>query len=562
MRGVPRKSGGASCAATSSPRWSVPALAHAAGTVVAISVVLAIVVGARPAEEQGPSVPPDTVAVQVLAINDLHGALEPRELRGRPIGGAASLAAYLDGWRRDAQARGVDSITVGAGDLIGGSPPISSLLRDEPTIDAVGLMGLCFSAVGNHEFDRGLAELRRLQDGGCHPATGCFAGARFRYLAANVVDDASGVLLFPPYVVAQLGGVPIGFIGAVLKETPTIVSAQAMAGIRILDEIETINQSVAELRAQGVRAIVVLIHQGGRGSVRGGPISGEIVPIVDALDDEVDVVVSGHTHQGYQGDIAGKLVTQAYANGTAFAAIDLVLDRRTGDVVDKRAEIVNVFGDVPPGNQPNPEIAALVAEAAQRSAPLIEWVVGVAATDVTDTHTAAGESALGNLIADAQRWSMEGQIAFMNPGGVRANLRAGPVRWGDLFSAQPFGNQLVGITLTGAQIKRLLEQQWEDQPFPRILHVSGLTYTWDRSAPIGDRVALADIRVGDRPLDPEAPYRVVVNDFLADGANNFSVFPEATDRVVGPTDLEALVDYVAQLPQPFSAAVEGRIQVR
>ncbi len=540
----------------------VQTVARSAFAVVLIGALLALLL-TEAQSAQSPSPPPaDTVAVQILAINDLHGALEPRELRGRPIGGVASLASYLERWTADARARGVDSITVGAGDLVGGSPPISSLLMDEPTIDAVGRMGLQFSAVGNHEFDRGLAELRHLQDGGCHPATGCFAGARFRYLAANVVDDASGELLFPPYVVEWLGGVPIGFVGAVLKETPTIVAAQAIAGVRVLDEVETINQVVAELRAQGVRAIVVLIHQGGRGSVGGGHISGEIVPIVDALDDEVDVVVSGHTHQGYQGYVAGKLVTQAFANGTAFAAIHLILDRRTGDVVDKQAQIVDVFGDMPPGDQPSPEIAALVEEAAQRVAPLVERVVGIAAEDVTDAHSPAGESALGNLIADAHRWSMEGQIAFMNPGGVRANLHAGPVRWGDLFTVQPFGNQLVGITLTGAQIERLLEQQWEDQPFPRILHVSGLSYTWDRGAPVGDRVTVSDIRVGDRPLDPEARYRVVVNDFLADGANNFSTFLEATDRVVGPTDLEALVDYVAQLPQPFSAAVDGRIQVR
>ncbi len=531
----------------------------AAAFLLAVIASGAVIGAATPAAQP---LAPDPVTVQLLAVNDLHGALEPRELRGRPIGGAATLAGYLEQWTRQARARGVDSLTVGAGDLIGGSPPISSLLHDEPTIDAVGLMGLRLSAVGNHEFDRGLAELRRLQDGGCHPATGCFGGARFRYLAANVIDDATGELLFPPYTVERLGGVPVGFIGAVLKETPTIVSAQAMVGIRVLDEVETINHAVAELRAQGVRAIVVLIHQGGRGSVSGGRITGEIVPIVAALDDEVDVVVSGHTHRGYQGDIGGKLVTQAFANGTAFAAIDLVIDRQTGDVLDKRAEIVNTFDDDPPGDQPHPAIAALVADAALRVAPLVERVIGVAATDIADTHSPAGESALGNLIADAQRWSMEGQVAFMNPGGVRAHLRAGPVRWGDLFTVQPFGNQLVGITLTGAQIERLLEQQWEDQPFPRILHVSGLSYIWDRGAPVGDRVALADIRVGDRPLDPEARYRVVVNDFLADGANNFSVFLEATDRVVGPTDLEALVEYVAQLPQPFTAGAEGRIQVR
>jgi 5'-nucleotidase len=534
-------------------------LGQAPATILATALLALLVVAAAAPASQPPA--PEPVAVQILAINDFHGALEPRELRGRPIGGAATLAAYLGHSTAEAHEAGVETLIVGAGDLIGGSPPVSSLLQDEPTIEALGHMGLRVSAVGNHEFDRGVAELMRLQEGGCHPTTGCFAGARFRYLAANVVDASSGERLFPPYAVEWVGGVPLAFVGVVLKETPTIVAAPAVAGLRFLDEAEAVNQVVAELRAQGIRAIVVLVHQGGRGNLRGA-ISGEIVPIVEALDDEVDVVVSGHSHQGYRGLIGGKLVTQAFAHGTAFADIDLVLDRATGDVVEKRAWIVETYADVAPGNQPDATIAALVAEAARRVAPLVERVVGIAATDIRNNQTAAGESALGNLIADAQRWNMEGEIAFMNPGGIRADLRAGPVTWGELFTVQPFGNQLVGLTLTGAQLERILEQQWEGQPFPRILHVSGLQYTWDPNTPVGDRVAMAEIRIGGQPLDPGARYRVVVNDFLADGANNFNVFLEGTDRVVGPSDLDALVNYVVQLPQPFTAAVEGRIQTR
>jgi 5'-nucleotidase len=504
----------------------------------------------------------DTVTVQILAINDFHGALEPRELRGRPVGGAAVLAAYLRDWATEARNEGVSTLVVGSGDLIGASPPISSLLRDEPTITAMDLMELRISAMGNHELDRGLEELLRLQHGGCHPDSGCFAGAGFTYLAANIVDEASGELLFPAFAIEHLNGVRVGFVGAVLKETPTIVAAPAVAGLAFLDEATSINQSVAELRARGVRAIVVLLHQGGRGAVRGGPITGEVVSIVEALDPEVDVVVSGHTHQGYQGFIGSVLVTQAYANGTAFADIDLVLDRVSGDVVEKRARIVDTFADVPPGSQPVPRVAALVAAAAQQVAPLVDRVIGTAATDLPDRRTSAGESPLGNLISDAFRWSMEAEIALMNPGGIRADLRAGPVTWGDLFAVQPFGNQLVGMTLSGEQIVRLLEQQWEDQPFPRVLHVSGLTYRWSSANPIGARIDPASIQVSGRPLALDRRYRVVVPDFLAGGANNFSVLLGGTDRVVGPSDLEAFVEYVGQLPQPFSSAVEGRIQTR
>lgn len=511
--------------------------------------------------------PPDPsdaqrVPVQLLAINDLHGALEPRELRGRPIGGAAVLAAYIERHTADAREAGAETFVVGSGDLIGGSPPISALLQDEPTVRAMEQFGLRYSAVGNHELDRGVPELMRLQYGGCHPTTGCFPGARFQYLAANLVDEASGQLLLPAYAVEHVGGVAIAFIGVVLKETPTIVAAPAVAGLQVRDEAEAVNEIVAELRRQGVRAIVVLIHQGGRGSPSGGPISGEIVPIVAALDDEVDIVVSGHSHQGYQGLIGSKLVTQAFAHGTAFADIDLVLDRRTGDVVEKRARIVETFADVPPGDRPHPEVLALVQHAAAQVAPLVQRVVGFAAARISDARNPAGESALGNLVADAQRWSMEAEIAFMNPGGIRANLSAGPITWGDLFAVQPFGNHLVGMTLTGAQIERLLEQQWEGQPFPRILHLSGLSYRWDPSAPVGDRVDPADIFVGNEPLELGRRYRVVVNSFLADGANNFSLLLEGEDRIIGPSDLDALVDYIAQLPQPITVEVEGRIRLK
>jgi 5'-nucleotidase len=503
-----------------------------------------------------------TVGLQLLAINDFHGALEPRAVAGRPAGGAATLAAYLDRAEEEARAEGAPTLRVGAGDLIGASPPISALVQDEPTIEALGLAGLRFSSVGNHEFDEGPAELRRLQEGGCHPETGCFAGASFRYLAANVVDATTGQPVFSPYAIETVRGIPVAFIGAVLEATPTIVTPAGVAGLRFLDEAETVNRYVAELTAQGVEAIVVLIHQGGSGTVDGGPIAGPIVPIVEAIDGEVDVVVSGHTHQGYQGTIDGKLVTQAFANGTAFADVDLDLDCRTGDVAGKRARIVTAFADVPPGTVPNPDIAALVARAAERVAPIVNRVVATAEADLTRTPNEAGESALGSLIADAQRRKMGTQLAFTNLGGIREDIPAGPVTFGQLFAVQPFGNDLVKLELTGSQVERLLEQQWAGQDRPRILQVSGLSYRWDPTGPVGDRVAPEEVSIGGQPLDPNAAYTVALNGYLADGGDGFSVLLEGVDRVVGPVDLDALVEYLEQASQPFNAAVEGRIRTR
>jgi 5'-nucleotidase len=532
-----------------------------------------------PSDRQLAAQEADTVTLAILAINDFHGGLEPRGVQGRLAGGAVALAAYLDHAAEDARRQGIPSLVVGAGDLIGGSPPISALLYDQPTIDALGLTGLGFTALGNHELDRGVAELRRLVDGGCREplvfdvrspdAEGrsppsferqCSAPSPIRYLAANVTDEV-GNPLFPAFAVQELGGVRVGFIGAVLAETPTIVAAEHVAGLRFGDEVESINASVAELRERGVRTIVVLIHQGGQGNRDGGPIRGPIVPIVEALDPEVDLVISGHTHRGYQGTVAGKLVTQAYAHGTAYANVELKIDLRSGDVVAKSAHIVDTFLDDLPA-EPNPQIARIVSNAARRVAPLTQSIVARLERTLSRQPNAAGESALGNLIVDAHRWRMDADVAVTNPGGVRADLPSGDVTWGDLFAVQPFGNRLVRLRLSGDQLLRLLEQQWEGQPFPRVLHVSGLSYLWDSAAPVGARVPAAEARVGGEPLHPSTVYTVAVNDFLADGANNFSVFLEESDREVGPTDHEALVEYLERARPQVQPSIEGRIRRR
>ncbi|HLH22656.1 MAG TPA: bifunctional metallophosphatase/5'-nucleotidase [Chloroflexota bacterium] len=547
--------------------------------VAALLVACALRFGALPAASGAQAGP---VQVQLLAINDFHGQLEtmPRPSDGRPLGGAAVMAAYLDAREAEATAAGATSLRVGAGDLVGASPLVSGLLRDEPTIEALSLMRLRYSAVGNHEFDKGVAELRRLQYGGCapaksssllmsstdpsllDPATGCFRGAQFQYLAANVIDEATGEPLFPPYAITRVRGVPIGFVGAVLKETPSIVTPSGVAGVRFLDEAATINRYAAELQAQGVHAVVALLHQGGTGTRDGGAIEGAVVPIAQALDPAVAVVVSGHTHQFYEGTIADKLVTQAGSYSQGFADIRLTLDPATGAIGDKRAEIVDTFADAPPGDAPDAAVGAVVAAAQAQTAPLADRVLGTAPAALLRAPNAAGESALGDLIADAQRAAVPAEIAFTNPGGIRTDLRAGPVTYADLFAVQPFGNSLVQMTLTGAQIVRLLEQQWQDQPQPRVLQIAGLTYAWQPEGPVGARIDPADVRVGGQPLALDAAYGVVVNSYLAEGGDNFTVLRDGTDRAGGPQDLDALVDYVAALPGPVVAPAGDRIQTR
>ena len=535
----------------------------------------------------------DSVRVKLLAINDFHGQLSAgRRVANRPVGSAPVLAGYL----RNAQA-GLEgqTILVHAGDHVGATPPASALLQDEPAVAFLNQLAndhcrypeherdehaewhpKCnlVGTLGNHEFDEGVAEMQRLLNGGNH-ANGPFLedpwrGARFPYVSANVVDAVTGKPILPPYVIKKIDGMPIAFIGAVLKATPTIVTPSGVAGVRFLDEADAINAYIPELRGKNVRAIVVLIHQGGRQNTYGGAtvpgapaVTGDIVDIVTRLHDEVDVVVSGHWHSftnALLNNRNGKpiLVTQAFSSSTAYGDIDLEISRATRDVVAKSATIVTTWADTGAGLAPDAAAAQLTAAAEAKVAPLVNQVIGIAASDITRTENAAGESALGNLIADAQRAAMNTDFAFMNPGGIRADLAAGEVTWGELFTVQPFGNSLVRMDFTGQQIYDLLNQQWAGQPFARILKISGLTYVWDNALPAGNRV-LAVYKNGAL-IDKAANYGVTVNSFLADGGDNFSVLRNGTGRAGGPVDLDALIDYIRAVPQPFSAAVEARIQ--
>ena len=538
--------------------------------------------------------PEPVVSLNLLGVNDFHGQLSPRMVAGRPAGGAAVLAAYLKA------ASNESTLIVLDGDQVGGSPPNSALLQDEPSISFLNLLAnphcrhfsrqmqmprnvqpfaqqRCnlIGTLGNHEFDDGRAELLRLHTGGNH-RNGPFLedeweGARFPMVSSNVIDQSTGESLLPPYSIYYREGVRIGVIGAVLKETPSIVSPSGVAGLRFIDEADAINRSVAELRRHGVRAIVVALHQGGQQTSYDGPtnpaadtVTSPVVEIIKRLDDEVDVVLSGHAH-GFTNALvpnaSGKpiLVTQAFSAGTAYADIELVISRRSRDIVEKSAVVRTTWADQGAGLSPDPEVAALVAQVDARVKPLVERVVGLAQGDITRTETPAGESALGNLIADAQRVATDAQISFMNPGGIRADLPGGEVSWGELFAIQPFANDLVSMDLTGVQIKTLLEQQWIGQSYPRLLKPSGIRYSWSASRPVGNRVV--DMRdAAGAPINPAAIYRVTVNSFLAGGGDNFTVLNEGKNRVVGPVDLDALVDYIEALPQPFSGSIEGRIE--
>jgi 5'-nucleotidase len=551
----------------------------------------------------GPALASDgkpTITVKIIAINDFHGNLRPPgnfTLNGALI--SAGGVAHLAGRVRELRAVNPDSVLVSAGDLIGASPLISANFQDEPTIEAMNLLGLDFNAVGNHEFDEGRDELLRMQRGGCHPRLeragrscrerglspmirsqvgGKFKGAAFRFLAANVFDRKSKGTLFPAYGVKRFHGQKIGFIGLTLKDTPKLVKPSGVQDLEFRDEADTVNALVPELRSQGIEAIVVLIHEGGHPG--NGPdgcagIAGPIAGIVRRLDPEVDLVVSGHTHETYAcrlPNAAGEpvLVTSAHDYGRLVSDIDLVLDAKTGEVISAAARNLVVSRDIPP----EPLLARLAEDYGRLSRPIEERTVGRITATISRTPNDAGESALGNLIADAQLEATRSRkyggaaIAFMNSGGIRADFsyapeRKGRVSYREAFDVQPFGGTLVTMSLTGAQIEQLLEQQFpgcpNGQPNNRILQVSaGFEYAWRTGGKACDKIDPASIRLGGKPIAAGKTYRIATNNFLADGGDGFTLFIQGTKRVAAITELSALDRYFGR-HSPLTPGTPGRI---
>jgi 5'-nucleotidase len=538
----------------------------------------------------GASVQARDVDLRIIAFNDFHGHLEPGEntlLVPHPAdaqrrvalrtGGAAYLATLVKRLRAERP----HAIVVAAGDLTGASPLASALFRDEPTVEVMNAIGLDLTALGNHEFDHGVTELRRQLDGGCAAeprgtTMSCarpgrsFTGARYAALAANVVDTGERPLVAPS-VVRSVGGVRVAFVGAVTRATPGIVMPAGIRGWRFLDEATAMNRTIATLRAQGVRAFVAVMHEGGESDAdyNGcGELRGAVKRIAATLDPDVAVIVSGHTHRAYNCRLDGRVVTQAASFGRLVTVIDLVLDSRSGTIRRDRVRAINVpvvnrAADDPvlaaryPALEPDAAVAALVADYRERAAPLADRPVGRIAAPFDRTPDPGGDHAAGRLVADAQLWATRGadvggaQIAFTNPGGVRTDLRSrhpdGSVSFGDVFAMQPFGNSLVTLELTGAQIRTLLESQWNrrDPERARFLQPSaGLTYAWHAGRPHGERIVPDSLRLDGTRIDPQRRYRVTVNDYLANGGDGFRMLRDAPHRRGGPLDADALADYL------------------
>ncbi|MEU8648765.1 bifunctional metallophosphatase/5'-nucleotidase [Streptomyces sp. NPDC048737] len=580
-------------------------LAAAAGLATAGALVAALPAGAQDARH-GKPLPSRYQDVQLLSFNDLHGNLEPPSgSSGRvteiqadgttktiDAGGVEYLATHL----RQAREGNKYSITAAGGDMVGASPLISGLFHDEPTIEALNKLDLDVTSVGNHEFDEGARELSRLQKGGCHPTDGCytdeeFGGADFPYLAANVLNEESGKPILKPYWVWKKKDVKVGFIGVTLENTPGIVSAEGVKGLKFKDEVETINKYAKELQRQGVKSIVALIHEGGLPASTsynydcdapgaGDGISGPIVDIAKNVSPSVDALVTGHTHAAYActvNDPAGKprTVTSAASFGRLYTDTTLTYDRFTGDIARTAVKSANhvVTRTVPKAT----DMTELISKWNTLAAPIGNRAIGYVSADVPNT---GAESPMGDLIADAQLWygrklDAEADLALMNPGGVRAGLTYaakgaegdGVVTYAEGFTVQPFANTVNLQDFTGAQLIQVLKEQvsGSNASAPKILQPSAnLTYTLDLTKSGADRVVTDSIKLNGAAVDPAATYRVATNSFLAGGGDGFTTLGEGTNDLVGLDDLTALEQYLtanSSAAAPIAPPVPNRITI-
>jgi len=549
----------------------------------------------------------------MLAFNDFHGNIDPPTgsggvVAGNPAGGVEYLATTVKTLRAQSVAADRSTLTVAAGDLIGASPLVSAAFHDEPAIEEMNALGLQISSVGNHEFDEGVTELKRIQRGGCHPVDGCldgdgYNGAKFQYLAANVTDKQTQLPILPPFQIKSIGGVRVGFVGMTLKGTPTIVNPAGIQTVDFRDEIATANYyGNLLIRDHNVKSLVLLIHQGGMQGSTPPPtvdscsaFAGDITPIVAGLRPEYGVVVSGHTHRFYTcalPNASGQnvVVTSAGAFGVLVTDISMTLDKKTGAFTSVSAHNVIVENGVrnPDGSWQrdandnfvrnpdtvDPTAKAIADKYRTKVAPIANRVVGSITADITNTNNTAGESARGDVIADAQlaytRTSAGAQIAFMNPGGIRAPLTfanspggeaPGEVTYGECFTVQPFNNLVTTQTFTGAQIKSVLEQQFPGfagQTTTRILQVSaGFTYSYDTTLPLGSQIS--NLALNGTPLDPAASYQVTTNDFLANGGDGFTNLTLGTGRITAPGfDVDALTTYLGSAA-PVAPGPQNRI---
>ncbi|MDF1996644.1 bifunctional metallophosphatase/5'-nucleotidase [Peribacillus frigoritolerans] len=484
------------------------------------------------------------IQLQLLGVNDFHGQLNKYQMvSGTMAGGAEYLAAYLKKYKQE----NPNTLLVHAGDMVGGSPPISSQFQDEPTIEFLNLLHFDVGTPGNHELDEGVNEMKRLIHGGFNKKTGYFRGANTAYSSANIIDRKSGIPLLPPYVIKQVDGIDIGFIGVVTKETNMYVSPENRKEVEITDEVSAINRTVKILKDKGIKVIVVLAHNSAKSEKAGANSTGALVEMAPKIDDEVDVIFAGHSHEYANTVAVGKLIVQAYSNGKAFSQVNLEIDPHTKIIVKKRAKIIATSHH---HIKPDEETVALLNKYRKRLGSNFNQVIGEMPEEIRRNQDANGESPLAKMIAESEREAMGVDIAFVHQGEMRKNFKKGKITVEDLYTNVPMGHSVSKLILTGDQIKLALEQQWT-KDYENRLQTVGLTYDWEAKAPIGSRIVVLKDKKG-QVIQPNNEYEVAVSNYLASGGDNFTAFEQGRLVESGPQVVTALIRHIQQKYPPHS----------
>lgn len=511
------------------------------------------------AEQAGyqPAKDASEVPLTILSMNDLHGKIDQEyelDLKGDGNKGMYGRMDYVAAYMKQKQAAHKNTITVHAGDMIGGSSPISSLLQDEPTVELMENIGFDVGTVGNHEFDEGVDELLRILNGGDHPkGTKGYDGQNFPLVCANCEYKDTGKPLLPAYEIIDVEGIPVAFIGVVTKSAAGMVMPEGIKDIQFTDEVKAVNEAAKELKQKGVKAIAVLAHM--TASENDDTITGESAKLAKEGDDEIDVIFAGHNHEVVNGEVNGKLIVQAFEYGKAIGEVNVTLDRKTNDIVKKSANIQYVDQS---GIEKDKEAAGILAHYGKEVEPIISEVVGEAGVKMEGGYSNDRDTPLGNLIADGMRYSMKSDFAMMNGGGIRQNLEKGPITWGDLFNIQPFGNVLVKLEIKGKDLVEIIEAQISPQ-FGPDYSISGFSYSYD---PVTYKVV--DLKLPDgSAVAFDQTYTLTVNNFMATatGSKYAPIGRLGKNPETGPEDLEATVAFV----KSFKGASivyqkEGRIQ--
>lgn len=541
----------------------------------------------------------DDLQVQFMGVNDFHGALEQTgtaRLENETVknaGTAPLLATYMNDSQKEFETENAGtpnaSIRVQAGDMVGASPANSALLQDEPTVKVFNEMNFEYGTLGNHEFDEGLGEFNRIMKGEA-PTPGQFnkivdeyphEASKQEIVIANLVDKDTNKIPFDwkPYTIKEIPvndkTVKVGFIGVVTTEFPNLVLRKNHEQYRVLDEAESIAKYARELNDQGVHAIAVLAHVAAtsKNGVAEGPAA-EMIKKLNQLypENSVDLVFAGHNHQYTNGMVGNTLIVQGTSQGKAYSDVRGVLDTDTGDFVKTpTAKIIAV--DPSKGKAKDAKVQAIINEANEIVKKVTEAKIGSAekAENITRELNEQKESAVGDLVTAAQldiakkSGYPDIDFAFTNNGGIRADLVVKPdgtVTWGAAQAVQPFGNILQVVEITGDQIYKALDQQYDEKEL-YFLQMAGIKYTYTKPADATEEKPYKVVKAykaDGTEIDRNKTYKAIINDFLYGGGDGFSVFRDT--KLIGAInpDTEVFIQYIEDVNKAgkkLSASILG-----